>query len=134
MITIALAEDYNPTLKRFLDYFTILEQDYKVVIQALNGHDLILKINNLQQLPDVILIDINMPTIDGMSATYYLKLHHPSIKLIGLSTYSDENSIKNMILSGADGFVMKALAESVLQDAIKSVLLNELYIEVDSSF
>lgn len=129
MKTIALAEDYAPTLKRFADYFKTLQQDYKVVIQALNGHDLILKINTLQQLPDVILIDINMPIIDGMSVAYYLKLHHPSIKLIGLSTYSDENSIKNMILSGADGFVMKALAENVLQEAIKSVLLNELYID-----
>lgn len=128
MITIALAEDHSPTLKRFVDYFKSL-QDYNIVIKALDGYDLILKINNLQQLPDVILIDINMPTIDGMSAAYYLKLHHPSIKLIGLSIYSDENSIKNMILSGADGFVIKALAENVLQEAIKSVLINELYID-----
>ena len=68
-----------------------------------------------------------MPVIDGMAAAYYLKLHYPSIKLIGLSTYSDENSIKNMILNGADGFVMKALAENILQEAINAVLLHNTY-------
>jgi hypothetical protein len=47
MINIALAEDYAPTLKRFVDYFKNL-QGYKVVIEASNGHDLILKINTLK--------------------------------------------------------------------------------------
>jgi DNA-binding NarL/FixJ family response regulator len=70
-----------------------------------------------------------MPVIDGMAVTYYLKLHYPSIKLIGLSTYCDENIIENMILNGADGFVMKALAEDILEEAVTTVLLNKLYID-----
>jgi DNA-binding NarL/FixJ family response regulator len=128
MITIALAEDNVLTLKRFADYFKVY-QDYKIVIEAYNGHDLILKINLLKHLPDIILTDINMPVIDGTAVAYYLKLHFPSIKVIGLSNYSDETSVKNIILSGADGFVMKALAENVLEDAIRVVLLNKIYID-----
>jgi DNA-binding NarL/FixJ family response regulator len=128
MTTIALAEDHAPTLKRFVDYFKNLK-DYEVVIEASNGHDLILKLNSLKQLPDLVLIDINMPVIDGVAVAYYLKLEHPSIKLIGLSNYTDENSIENMILSGADGFVIKAAAENVLMIAIETVRNNMIYID-----
>lgn len=128
MITIALAEDHAPTLKRFVDYFKDFK-NYKVVVEASNGYDLILKLNSLKQLPDIVLIDINMPVIDGMAVCYYLKIEHPSIKLIGLSNYSDENCIENMILSGADGYILKAAAENVLQDAIETVLSNNIYID-----
>ena len=128
MITIALAEDHFATLRRFVGYFKDFK-DYKVVIEASNGHDLILKLNSIKQLPDIILIDINMPIIDGMAVCYYIRMEHPSIKLIGLSNYSDENSITNMILSGADGFVLKAAAEYVLKDAIETVLSNNIYID-----
>lgn len=128
MITIALAEDHAPTLKRFVDYFKDLK-DYKVVVEASNGYDLILKLNSLKQLPDIVLIDINMPVIDGMAVCYYLKIEHPSIKLIGLSNYSDESSIVNMILSGADGYLIKAAAENVIHDALETVQRNNIYID-----
>ncbi|OIR00665.1 transcriptional regulatory protein DevR (DosR) [mine drainage metagenome] len=128
MITIALAEDHQPTLKRFADYFKYME-GFEVVAEAVNGHDLILKINALQQLPDIVLIDINMPVIDGVAVTYYLKIHYPSVKLIGLSNLSDEDSLKSILLSGADGFVMKALAENVLYEAITTVLNNKMFID-----
>lgn len=128
MYTIALADDHLPTLKRFADYFKNL-QGYHTVIEAVNGHDLILKINCLKQLPDIVLIDINMPVIDGIAVTYYLRIHYPSIKLIGLSNYGDENSLRDMLLSGADGFIMKALAETFLQEAVEIVMSNKMFID-----
>lgn len=128
MITIALAEDYLPTLKRFADYFKKLD-GFKVIIEAVNGHDLILKINASEQLPDIVLIDINMPVIDGVAVTYYLKVHYPSVKLIGLSNLSDEDSLKSILLSGADGFVMKALAENVLSEAVTTVMNKKIFID-----
>jgi len=128
MYTIALAEDHAPTLKRFANYFKGL-QEYDTVVEAVNGHDLILKMNSLQQIPDVVLIDINMPIMDGVALTYYLRVHYPDIKLIGFSNYFDENSLKDMLLSGADGFVMKALAETVLQKAVETVMSNKIFID-----
>ncbi|MDE3143472.1 MAG: response regulator transcription factor [Bacteroidota bacterium] len=128
MITIALAEDHQPTLKRFADHFKYKE-GFKVVTEAVNGHDLILKINALQQLPDIVLIDINMPVIDGVAVTYYLKVHYPSVKLLALSNYSDEDSLRTILLSGADGFVMKALAENVLAQAVTTVMNNTMFID-----
>lgn len=129
MVTIALAEDHALTLKKFVEYFKDFKEK-KVVLEATNGYDLILKLNAIKQLPNIILIDINMPVIDGIAVSYYLKTEHPSIKLIGLSNYSDENIIKNMILSGADGFVVKAAAENVLHEAIDAILNNKIYIDI----
>ena len=128
MYTIALADDHALTLKRFADFFKNLPE-YTTVVEAVNGHDLILKIKSLQQLPDIVLIDINMPVIDGIAVTHYLRVHYPSVKLIGLSNYVDENSLRDMLLSGADGFVMKALAETVLQEAAETVMNNKVFID-----
>jgi DNA-binding NarL/FixJ family response regulator len=128
MYTIALADDHAPTLKRFADYFNNL-QGYNTIVEAVNGHDLILKIKSLQQLPDIVFIDINMPVIDGIAVTYYLRVHYPSIKLVGLSNYGGETSLRGMLLSGADGFIMKALAETVLQEAVKIIMSNKIFID-----
>src|ERR1019366_1825695 len=128
MYTIALADDHAPTLKRFADFFKNLPE-YTTVVEAVNGHDLILKIKSLQQLPDIVFIDINMPVIDGVAVTYYLRVHYPSIKLIGLSNFVDETSLRGMLLSGADGFIIKALAETVLQEAVKTIMSNKIFID-----
>jgi DNA-binding NarL/FixJ family response regulator len=128
MYTIALADDHAPTLKRFADFFKNLPE-YTTVVEAVNGHDLILKIKCLEQLPDIVLIDINMPVIDGVAVTHYLRVYYPSIKLIGLSNYGDENSLRDMLLSGANGFVMKALSETILQEAVEAVMNNKVFID-----
>lgn len=133
MINIALADDHIPTLKRFVNFFKNL-QGYNIVVEALNGHDLILKINLLLQIPEIIFIDIQMPIIDGIAIAYYFKVHHPSIKLIGLSNYCDENSLRSMLLTGADGFVMKALAEVVLKEAVETVLMDKIFIDKRMDF
>jgi DNA-binding NarL/FixJ family response regulator len=128
MYTIALADDHALTLKRFADFFKNLPE-YTTVVEAVNGHDLILKIKCLEQLPDIVLIDINMPVIDGVAVTHYLRVYYPSIKLIGLSNYGDENSLRDMLISGANGFVMKALSETILQEAVEAVITNKKYID-----
>ena len=128
ILTIALVEDDLRTMQRFKDYFKFFDK-YKVIIESCNGHDLIHQLNSVRILPDIVLIDINMPVMDGASITYYLRYHYPSIKLIGLSNYSDENNIKNMLLSGADGFVIKAMAEEVLEEAIHLIMLSKIYID-----
>lgn len=128
MPTIALADDHIPTLKRFFNHFKNKEE-YNILIEAFDGYDLITKLNNLKELPDIILVDVNMPIMDGIAVTYYLKLFYASIKVIGISVYGDENTLKDVLYSSANGYIMKGLAETVLDDAITTVLKGELYID-----
>jgi DNA-binding NarL/FixJ family response regulator len=128
MPTIALADDHIPTLKRFSGYFQ-KQTAYKVLIEAVDGHDLLLQLNTLQQLPDIILVDINMPVMDGVAVTYYLKLHYSSIKVIGVSVYSDENTLKDVMYCSANGYIMKGLAETILPKAIDTVMKDEIFID-----
>jgi len=76
-----------------------------------------------------LIVDIQMPVMDGAAITYYIRFHYPNIKLIGLSGYNGESSIKNMILSGADGYVLKANAEDVLHKALIVIQQNEIFID-----
>ena len=133
MIQIALAEDHIATMHRF-EKFINNTSNCKLVLKAFDGQDLLIKINTQKDIPDIILVDINMPMIDGIAITYYLKLQFPSIKVIGLSTYCDENSIYNIISNGAAGFVMKALAENILSNAINRVFNNEIYTDERAEF
>jgi DNA-binding NarL/FixJ family response regulator len=70
-----------------------------------------------------------MPIMDGVALTYYIKICFQDIIVIGLSVYSDENSLLDILLSGADGYVIKAQAENFLLEAIQAVMRNEVYID-----
>jgi DNA-binding NarL/FixJ family response regulator len=70
-----------------------------------------------------------MPIMDGVAVTYYLKLFYASAKVIGISVYSDENTLKDILYSNANGYIMKGLAETVLDEAIATVLKGGLYID-----
>jgi DNA-binding NarL/FixJ family response regulator len=133
MIQIALVEDHIPSMNRF-EKFINNTSNCILVLKAFDGQDLLIKMHTQKELPDIILVDINMPMIDGIAITYYLKLHFPSIKVIGLSTYCDENIIYNIIANGAAGFVMKALAENVLDNAIHKVFNHEIYVDERAEF
>ena len=127
-ITIAIADDHVPTLNRLGSYLGKNEA-ISICLQAVNGYDLILKIANAKTVPEIILLDINMPVIDGVSASFYLNYHFPNIRVIGLSVYDDLNMITNVITTGAAGYVLKANVENVLEEAIRHV--HEGYIYFD---
>jgi DNA-binding NarL/FixJ family response regulator len=128
MLRIALVDDHAPTLERFSKFFQ-QHPDFLVVAQAVNGYDLILQLNKLTQLPDIILVDMNMPIIDGVAVTYYLWHKYHDIKIINVTCYDDEEAVKQCLNSGANGFVLKAAAETVLLNAIEEVSMGNFYID-----
>ena len=127
-INIAIADDHVPTLNRLNSYFG-KNKAVNICLQAVNGYDLILKTANTKNVPEIILLDINMPVIDGVSASFYLNYHFPDIKIIGLSVYDDLNMITNVIITGASGYVLKANMETVLDEAILSVHQGNIYFD-----
>ena len=78
--------------------------------------------------PDVILLDINMPGINGIEATKIIKKDYPQIKIIGLSMIAEGNLVKLMLKNGADGYLHKNAGQDEILLAIKSVCSGKKYV------
>jgi DNA-binding NarL/FixJ family response regulator len=80
-----------------------------------------------ENLPDLVLMDINMPEMDGFEATLWLKKNYPLVNVLALSMYDDENSIIRMIRNGARGYILKDTDPNVLREAIESIISKGFY-------
>ncbi|HEV8287287.1 MAG TPA: response regulator transcription factor [Chitinophagaceae bacterium] len=124
MTTIALADDHTvmrnglATLLKGLGYTILYEAD--------NGKDFISKINK-EQPPDVALLDINMPGMDGYDTAAWLKENFPDVKVLALSMYDDEAAIIRMLKNGAKGYILKDSNISDVRAAIESVMSKGYY-------
>ena len=99
---------------------------YDVLYECSNGKQLIDKINK-NNLPDIILMDIKMPEMDGFETTLWLKKNTPSVNVLALSMYDDENAIIKMIRNGARGYILKDTNPNELRQAIDSIISKGFY-------
>ena len=99
---------------------------HTVVFEANNGNDFIGKLEP-GSLPQVVLMDINMPEKDGYETTLWLKSNHPDIKVLALSMYDTESAIIRMLKNGAKGYILKDSDPAELQAAIESLLERGYY-------
>jgi two-component system, NarL family, invasion response regulator UvrY len=98
---------------------------HNVLFEADNGKDFISKLDQ-KNLPDVVLMDINMPEMDGYETAQWIKENHPDIKVLALSMYDNENSIIRMLKAGAKGYILKDSEPAELKAAIDA-LVNKGY-------
>lgn len=82
-------------------------EDFEVIDVAENGKDMIDKFESGQTIPDIILLDISMPVMNGFETASWLKENHPNIKVMALSMQGDDNSVIKMIRNGAKGYLLK---------------------------
>ncbi|HTB52046.1 MAG TPA: response regulator transcription factor [Ferruginibacter sp.] len=99
---------------------------HEVLFEADNGKDFI---ENLKPklLPDIVLLDINMPEMDGYQTAGWLKANQPSVKTLALSMYDDENAIIRMLKNGAKGYLLKDSEPAELQAAIVAIMNKGYY-------
>ncbi len=124
MASIVLVDDHVllrnglASLVKTLGHEVLYESDNgKVFIENLKAH----------LLPEMILMDINMPVMDGYATTQWLKLNHPEIKVLVLSMYDNENAIIRMLKSGAKGYILKDCEPIELKAAIDAVINKGYY-------
>lgn len=116
--TIALVDDH--VLLRSSLATLINSIGYEVVLECDDGKQLTTLVNK-ETVPDLVLMDINMPEMDGYESTLWLKKHYPLVKVIALSMYDDENAIIRMIKNGAKGYILKDVHTKELKLALDSV-------------
>ncbi len=126
LITIAIADDHTILRKGVIELINSFGP-FKVVIDAVNGKDLIEQLEAATTLPHVCVMDINMPELNGYETAAILKQRWPAIKILALSMYSNEYSIIKMLRNGAHGYILKETDPSELQEAILSIYQHSYY-------
>ncbi|MCF6093398.1 response regulator transcription factor [Microaerobacter geothermalis] len=124
-ITILLVDDhqlFREGIKRILN----MEADFSVVGEAGDGETACQLAQVLQ--PDVILMDVNMPHMNGVEATEIIHQYTPESKVIILSIHDDEGYVQKTLRSGASGYLLKEMEAEELIDAVKAVSRGEAYI------
>jgi DNA-binding NarL/FixJ family response regulator len=120
-IKVGLVDDHQLFLKSLSLMLETLKS-FEVVVEALNGQDLQRKLEDKKELPDLMLIDVNMPLMDGIETAAWLNEKHPSVKLIALSMNDKESAIIKMFKAGCCAYLLKDVHPAVLEKA-----LNEVY-------
>ena len=92
--------------------------DFEVVGIAANGIECVAKVNELH--PDLVLLDVYMPEMDGVEAAAVIHRDHPGIKIVMLTTFDDDTYVKNALKSGASGYVLKNIDADELATLIRA--------------
>jgi len=123
-IKVALVDDHVLLRKGLAELIRNL--GYEVLFEADNGIDFQQKINK-DNLPDLVMLDINMPEMDGFATAQLIKQKYPLVKVMALSMYDNENSIIRMFKAGAKGYILKDSEPAELRMALTSVLEKGYY-------
>lgn len=123
-LTVSLADDHILLRDGLAGLVTKL--GYEVLFQADNGQELIDKVR-AGAVPDLVLMDINMPLKDGYETTSWLKENQPETKVLALSMYDDEHAIIRMLRSGARGYILKDSEPSELRAALDAIVHKGFY-------
>jgi two-component system, NarL family, invasion response regulator UvrY len=125
MTTVALIDDHSlirNALKELINRF----DDFEVIIDASNGQEFINKLRS-SPIPDIALLDINMPVMDGFMTANYLNQYYPNIKVLALTVDNEEESIIKMLRVGAVGYLLKDSETSQLKIALNEVVNKGYY-------
>jgi len=102
------------------------ESNIEIVAQAQDGHSTFELVGQL--LPDVVVMDISMPDMNGMEATYKIKKEYPRVKVIALSMHSGSKYVREMFKAGASGYLLKNSSYEELIEAIHTVMSGKSFI------
>lgn len=127
MIKILIADDQE-LIRQSLEILIGSVPDFEVTDSVASGRDVIRSVR--ERKPDIILMDIRMPSIDGVTCTKLIKENYPEIKIIILTTFDDDEYVFNALKYGASGYLLKGVSTKELFGAIRKVysgteLLNE---------
>lgn len=128
-INISLADDHQLVRKGIR---LLLENinGFKVLTEAANGKELVEQIEKMEQsaeMPDIVLIDVNMPIMDGGEAVKILREKYPELKIVALSVNDELETIRDMIRNGANAYLFKDSTPEMFEKVLKEVHENGFY-------
>lgn len=122
-VTILIADDH-PLLRQSLRNILDKQTDFQVVAEACDGEEAVRLANQLE--PDVVIMDIGLPKLDGLEATRQIKAIHPNIVVLVLTVYGDDKHVLNILQAGAAGYLTKSVFGEEVVQAIRGVVAGEV--------
>jgi len=120
-IQIAIAEDNPLTRQQYKQRFEFFEE-INILFIAEDGNELLKLLSKSKQLPQVILMDIEMPRLSGIDTTAIVKDKYPSIEVMMLTVFKDEENLFNAVKAGASGYLLKDSSTDEIAEAIKELI------------
>ena len=118
MIKVMIADDQE-LIRQSLQIVLEMKEGIEVTATAKDGREVIQEVR--KDKPDVILMDVRMPEMDGVQCTQIIKEQYPDIKIIILTTFDDDEYVYNALKHGASGYLLKGISMDELEKAIKTV-------------
>jgi DNA-binding NarL/FixJ family response regulator len=125
-ILIAIVDDHT-LFRQGIGSILLENEEIRIVFDASNGNEMKEKIAT-HPVPHVILMDITMPKLNGYEATQWLKQHYPSVKVLALSMFEEDEPIIKMLKCGAGGYILKESTAAELVFAIKSIAAHDYFL------
>lgn len=122
-IKIAIVDDHNLFRKGLIKLINLadVEQRYSILFEADNGKDMQVQMNG-KTLPDIILMDIDMPDMDGYTAVSWLRKYHPDIKILVISMFESEETVIRMTRLHVNGYLSKYIEVDDMHRALDSIV------------
>ena len=124
LVHLAIVDD-DEYFRKGLVSFVNAQKDFHVLIEASNGKELIKALEFKK--PQIVLLDLEMPVMNGYKTTSYLSKYHHDIKILILTSHDDNGTSHELIKSGANGFLQKSFDLYKLQEAIYAIHQHEYY-------
>ena len=121
-----MAEDHN-TVREGIKMLVNAQPDMEVIGEAENGNAAITQTRELN--PDMLVMDISMPELNGLKATEKLRKEFPELKILTLTRHTDDGYLKQLIKAGVNGYVLKQSAPTELINAIRTVRAGRSYVD-----
>ncbi len=125
LTTILIADDQS-LFREGLHTLLSVQPEFEVIGEASNGEEVLQSV--AEQLPDVVLMDLRMPGMDGVSATRILHEKYPQVKVIVLTTFDDDEDVFEGLRAGAVGYLLKDVPSSKLFEAIRAAAKGEYFL------
>ena len=124
-IKLIIADDHA-LLRQGIKNVLSLEPDFDVIGEAADGDEAIRRVEELK--PDILLLDVNMPRLNGLEVTRQLKAAQAAVKVVILTMHDDESYVLEVIKSGAVGYLLKDIEPGMLVNAIRIVFNGQSFI------
>lgn len=119
-IKIAIVDDHK-LVSKAIENMISFNPKFEVVMNCFNGEDFLQQLDERKIVPEVVLMDINMPRKNGIETTIELTKNYPDLKVIALTMEDNESTIISMLKAGAKGYLLKDMSPDILFDAINIV-------------